>query len=606
MISYGGRRMSTYAIRSVLCFFVAQGLLWAAPGMGGENDLARERLAAYHAASQQPAERRLHLVCWRPQDRNFAAGHRDRLDRIMTDIQAFYAREMQRHGLGTRSIRLDRNAEGRLVIHEVVGHGRFADYGKSDGQRIRAECLPVLRDAGIDADRETVMIFTNLADWDPANGRFQHKSPYYAGGSHLSGTAWQLDSPELDTRNLPLKMPVIQDGEYGRISLGKHNSIFIGGIAHELGHALGLPHCRARADEEPQGTALMGSGNRTYADERRHEGKGTFLTRAHALRLASHPQFSGSVTGMLEDPQGQFDGLAVEPADDGRSFTITGRLQARIPVYAVIAYLDPEGGGDYDARTEVAIPDEVGQFTLRCASLVAGRPAGLRLVACHCNGGVTQLDQAFGVAEDGQVDVVSMQLAFLLQPFVDVLPEGPRRAAEMRDALPDGSDARRIASTVLDALTGRRLRQPSDAVADSEVQVPLSSIEPREASVGWLQPAYDRLPRPDPLLRCGSDIFETGIYAHAPSRYQYDLQGGWRRLEGACGLPPQAGGSVVFVIRGDGRELYRSPRIGPGVSERFRVDIANVARLELVTEDGGDGKAADWGVWGEPTLLRDP
>ena len=148
--------MSTYGIRSVLCFFVAQGLLWAAPGMGGENDLARERLAAYHAAIQQPAERRLHLVCWRPQDRDFAAGYRDRLDRIMTDIQAFYAREMQRHGLGMRSIRLDRHADGRLVIHEVVGHGRFADYGKSDGQRIRAECLPVLRDAGIDADRETV------------------------------------------------------------------------------------------------------------------------------------------------------------------------------------------------------------------------------------------------------------------------------------------------------------------------------------------------------------------------------------------------------------------------------------------------------------------
>lgn len=67
------------------------------------------------------------------------------------------------------------------------------------------ECLPGLRDAGIDADRETVIIFTNLADWDPAIARFQHKSPYYAGGSRRSGTAGQLDSPELDTRNRPLK-----------------------------------------------------------------------------------------------------------------------------------------------------------------------------------------------------------------------------------------------------------------------------------------------------------------------------------------------------------------------------------------------------------------
>ena len=90
---------------------------------------------------------------------------------------------------------------------------------------------------------------------------------------------------------------MITDGEYGRISLGKHNSIFIGGMAHELGHALGLPHCRGSADEAQLGTALMGSGNRTFGDEIRGEGRGTFLSRAHALRLASHPQFSNSLQG---------------------------------------------------------------------------------------------------------------------------------------------------------------------------------------------------------------------------------------------------------------------------------------------------------------------
>ena len=94
-------------------------------------------------------------------------------------------------------------------------------------------------------------------------------------GNSKRGTAWQLDSPELDTRNLSLKKPIIDDGEYGKISLGKHNSIFIGGIAHELGHALGLPHCRERSDEkEDHGTALMGERQPNLFDEVRDEGKG--------------------------------------------------------------------------------------------------------------------------------------------------------------------------------------------------------------------------------------------------------------------------------------------------------------------------------------------
>ena len=110
------------------------------------------------------------------------------------------------------------------------------------------------------------------------------------------------------------KKPLITDGEYGRISLGKHNSIFIGGIAHELGHALGLPHCRGSADEIQSGTALMGSGNRTYGDEIRNEGSGTFLSRAHALRLASHPQFSNSLKGFGRKGRAVFRDLESHPS----------------------------------------------------------------------------------------------------------------------------------------------------------------------------------------------------------------------------------------------------------------------------------------------------
>jgi len=581
---------------------VAATRLAAAPAVDADVAATRAILDRWQAEEPAPGERLLHVIAWRANDRDFPARHPERLDRIMTHIQDFYRREMERHGFGPRSIRLARDAAGKLVVHEVVGEGGWADYDGPDGQRIRRECVPALRAKGIDIDRETVMIFTNLAEWDPEKLTFRHKSPYYAGGDWRRGTAWQLDSPELDTVNLAAKEPLVQDGQYGRISLGKHNSIFIGGIAHELGHALGLPHCRERPDEATRGTALMGSGNQTYGDELRGEGKGSFLTRAHALRLASHPQFSGSVKGLGTEPSGRFTDLACEPAGDGKSFRVSGRVSGEPPVYAVVGYLDPAGGSDYDARTVSAVPDAEGRFALDCSALQAGRPAELRLVACHANGATTAVGQPYAVAKDGTIDVETMQVAFGLAPFLETLAASGPEAA--RAVAPATGPAARYAAAVLGGrASGRETIEPA-AAPPATVSLRLAACRPTDAKVGWLRPAYDHLPRPEAVIESGGRFYDSGIYAHAPALHRYDLAGRWKRLRGGCGLPTQPGGSVVFVIRADGRELFRSPKLVPGVTATYDVDLSGVAALELVTEDAGDGKGADWGVWLAPELSR--
>lgn len=565
-------------------------------------EAARAILDAWHADQPEPGERTLHIVAWRSRDRGFAPEHRARLQRIMEDIRDFYADEMERHGFGRRTIRLPYDPDGTFIVHEVTGEGRHADYGKEDGQRIRKECLPVLRAAGINADRETILIFTNLVEWNADTLTFTHKSPYYAGGGHRSGTAWQLDSAELDTVNLEKTAPMIQDGEYGRISLGRHNSIFIGGIAHELGHALGLPHCRARTGEDPAGrTALMGSGNRTYAEERRGEGPGTFLTFAHALRLASHPQFSGSVKGMNLPARATLADRKIEVAEDGRSFRFRARAESPIPVYAAIAYLDPEGGGDYDARTVVSIPDGDGRIDLACGpdALVPGKTGTLRVVTCLVNGATSTEQHDYRVDAEGRVDLETMRISFAFAPFLDVVESKDRAAAEsLAKAWPAESREGRIARSILAGRFGdARPALRASGIPAGQGNVALSRLAPAEVSVGWGEPAYDHLPRRDALLLAGGELFETGIYAHAEARHVYDLKGGeWKTLKGACGLPA-GGGSVVFVVIADGREVFRSSRLEGGRIERFEVDLSGVERLELRTEDGGDGKAADWGLW---------
>ncbi|MDA1040732.1 MAG: NPCBM/NEW2 domain-containing protein [Planctomycetota bacterium] len=576
----------------------------AAPPDGATRQAAEARaiLDGWHGNDPQPAARLLHIIVWRPRDREFPPEQADRLDRILTSIQSFYRSEMERHGLGPRTIQLDRSQDGRIMIHEVVGADAWNSYSKADGRRIRGECVPRLRDKGIDMDRETVMIFTNLAEWDPKKRSFRHKSPYYGSGDWQHGTAWQLDSPELDTINLPRKAPLIDDGEYGRISLGKHNSIFLGGIAHELGHALGLPHCRARPDEEQYGTALMGSGNRTFGDEQRGEGKGSFITLAHALRLASHPQFSGSMKGLTTTARGSFAGLSVRPTADGKAFCITGRVIGEPPVYAVIGYLDPEGGGDYDARTISTVPDGVGNFSLTCSALVPGKSADVRLVACHANGATRMANHPFRVAQDGTVDIETMQTMFELEPFFDALaadgPEAARRVA------PEAGPAARLAEAILLGRSGRRAALVPATVSDDTTRLLLSRARPTDATVGWLTPAYDCLPRREAVIEASGKLYESGIYAHAPGRHRYELGGKWAQMRGQCGLPTQLAGSVVFVIQVDGREVFRSNKLTSGKTEHYDVDLHGVDELLLITEDGGDGKASDWGVWLAPELSR--
>ncbi|MGZ0169922.1 MAG: NPCBM/NEW2 domain-containing protein [Planctomycetales bacterium] len=593
---------------AALMFIVSQQASAAEPG--SERDqvkAARLILDAWHDDQPEPVDRFLHLVCWTPSDRELPADYQTRLTRIMEHIRGFYAREMARLGFGERSFNLKYNGQKHLVLHTVKGKHDTSHYAVQSGSEIRNECLPGLKQAGIDASRETILIFCNLATWNEEQRRFTHKSPYYAGGSFRGGTAWQLDSPELDSNNLKLKQPMIRDGQYGRISLGKHNSIFIGGIAHELGHALGLPHCRARPDETARGTALMGSGNRTYGDELRDEGQGSFLTLAHALRLASHPQFSGSVKGMSDRVTASIDDLSI--VADGKSIRVTGNVKGEPPVYAVVAYFDPAGGSDYDSTTATAVPASDGSFELSSDSLRRGKQGELRLFPLHVNGSAagqmsrTKFRYPYSISDNGVPDLSAMQLRFDLAPVLDALARNDRKTAAQLASSLKSPKAMAIARNLTQPATPTQT--PAEYESDSAT-VALTSLKSDSARVGWGRPAFNRIPDRVPLLECGGQIFETGIYAHAPAGHTYLLGAKWKKLTGKAGLASGHNGSVEFEITGDGKRLWKSRVVKPGMVVEFDVPLDGVQKVELLTHPTADGPGSDWGLWLEPSLHRRP
>ena len=250
-------------------------------------------LHLFHATDLAAADRPrrvLRIAYFIPADRQPQPDYRSRLERVLTEVQRFYREGMRQQGYAPLSFELDRDDAKALRIFEVRGKEPMRAYGRGAAGKVREEVKAALAQRQLDVNHETMIIFQVLLEWRGAEA--VEIGPYAGGGNASSGTAFVYDDAKLDSRLLSSKEP---GGYYGRpCSLGEFNTHYIGGIAHELGHALGLPHERERPQETTRrGASLMGAGNHTYGQDQRGEGLGAFLTAAAALPLSAHPLFTG-------------------------------------------------------------------------------------------------------------------------------------------------------------------------------------------------------------------------------------------------------------------------------------------------------------------------
>jgi hypothetical protein len=368
---------------------------------------AKEILTTYQAGAPRN-QRVLHVAYFCPADRTPAPDYQERLGQALGDISQFYADQLGQYGLPMSGIPLVRDAQGKLVIHLVKGTRPAAEYSEAkSASEIRRDVKKVLAAEGIGLDTNQVIVFTRLGNYDGTNT--SHNSPYCGTGDCRSGFCWQFDSDILDRHLLTETNRWVTDRQYGHITLGRYNSIFIGGTAHELGHLFGLPHnAETVVDLKTRGHALMGDGNRHYREELRGDGKGSFITLAHALRLVSNPLFSGVERGLDEDWNYAVTNCTFA-ATPGH-LKITGQFTSSQPVYGVVAYVDPDGGGDYNTVSYAGTVGQDHTFTFDLESLP--KKAGqLRLVLLcasgqHLNvGDGCQASFAYTVEADGRLAV---------------------------------------------------------------------------------------------------------------------------------------------------------------------------------------------------------
>lgn len=147
------------------------------------------------------------------------------------------------------------------------------------------------------------------------------------------------------------------------------------------------------------------------------------------------------------------------------------------------------------------------------------------------------------------------------------------------------------------------------AVAASD-SIPLTDLEPITARQGWGQPTRDQSVWGKPM-RIGDRTFSVGLGTHADCERVYDLEGAFERFEAWVGVDAavtgHAGGTVVFKVVANGRELFNSGLLRvDSPAQRVSVPLTGVNELTLIVTDAGDGISADHANWAEAVLIGKP
>jgi hypothetical protein len=385
--------------------------------------------------------------------------------------------------------------------------------------------------------------------------------------------------------------------------------MYLGGVAHELGHAFGLPHDNGGQPERGFGISLMGGGNVNYRQELWGGGPPVYLGRASALLLAAHPLFTGSERGRWDEAESAFKALAFSATNS--VLKISGIVTGAIPPYAVIAYLWPmKAATDHQARTFPCVLQD-GAFSLDLDGL---RPEDwhLKLARLHVNGATSH--EEFRLDYDGSKmpDVAALNAQWIVgQAERAVMHRQPDAWKLVNDealgAVPTPETARklRLLRAVLDPSA------PIDLAAVRDHTAFLSDAVWTEAKVGWGQLArnhfwFDERVQNGVFLTLGGQFFDKGLYAHSPARFVFPVAKKWQTFTTTVGIRDGAHiqGSAIFTLRGDGRELFRSRKLRVGEREDVKVDISKVKELELLTEGAEGHNHNSWAIWAEPKVQR--
>lgn len=276
-------------------------------------------------------EKNLNIVYFVPTDNPEVPDYENRLSELLIYFQNWIKNEMNRNGYGNKTFGLPLNMlKGGVKIITVKAKEGQASYNYESGNKIISEIneYKALHADEFSSNFHTLVILPQRKDGGRQPFYGQYEGP-------TKGICFAVDNPNIKVSEIPIT-----------------TSSYIGGMLHELGHGMGLPHNSEKVSEKSiLGTALMGYGNSTFGK------KDTFLTSASAAILDKNEIFQTNLSsGVSYYNKGSYDIKAKLSYDESlKKIMINGTFTSSVPVTKALLWLDPNTGNevgvnkDYDS-----------------------------------------------------------------------------------------------------------------------------------------------------------------------------------------------------------------------------------------------------------------
>jgi hypothetical protein len=318
----------------------------------------------------------LNVVYFVPTNNPAKVDYERRLSEILLKAAKFYGDQMQINGYGYKTF------------------GLLTNQSKT---RIKIVTIP----AKLTADKYTNANLTSIIT--------EVEAYFTANPGKKSGEHTLIISPDNQIDN-----PYVGYGKYCFWPDKGEDATILGGqggLMHELGHGLNLPHNKereSRVNDPNYGTALMGSGNGTYGKSP------TFLTEADCAILNTNQIFQTSTLINYYGPvTAGIRTLYARYVADKDAIIVSGKFSSNIPVTNITYYLDPnynnEGKGvnkDYNAITWRSNVIGLDSFYMELPMTEMNKkykgnnPAELKLNLIHENGRITTVINDFNFMND--------------------------------------------------------------------------------------------------------------------------------------------------------------------------------------------------------------